>query len=203
MSRRTANLQKLSVAARAAVAADAWIAAPQRSRALAAACQDTLDESVIDLICQTPRIASRLGNRVAPLLSLSLAYPILAPWLSAPRGLRKLSRCAGAALAGGALSRLITRDDLNAISHAIGAEALRFGLGERGDHLPMITSAADIIAFIETQGEQSVGEYLHPIASDLAPDIMCAAGLSYDPDYKTNAPARAKALLAALEKVKP
>lgn len=203
MSRRTANLHKLSGAAGAAIAADAWIAAPQRSRALAAACHDTLDEAVIERVCKTSRIASRLGNRVAPLLALSLAYPVLAPWLSAPRGLRKLSRCAGAALAGGALSRLITKDDLNAVSQSIGADALRFGLAERGDNLPMIASAADIIAFIETQGEQGVGEYLHAIAPDLAPDIMCAAGLSCDPDYKTNAPARAKALAAALEKVRP
>ncbi len=203
MSRRTANLERLSTAANIAVAADLWTTGPRHSRFVADGSGDLLDDALITRICRTPRIRRRLGNAVAPLLSVSLAYPSFAKWLATPQTLRKLSRYSGAVLASGALSRLIEKDDLNAISSATGIDVLRFALGEASGNIPMVTTVPDIVAFIETEGEQIVGEFLNKAAADIASDIMCAAGLSYDPGRTMNAESRAKALSTVLEKVTP
>jgi hypothetical protein len=142
MSRRQQDRQRFEVSAKAAVAADRWIARSSRQQAVLALSADPAVLPLLPELATIPRIARRLPNAIGQLLATFTDHPDLAPWLLTERDFFRLCRTVGAVLHGAELARFVDGDDIAALIEDLGPDAWRCGVENALDVDPETGSTA-------------------------------------------------------------
>lgn len=206
MSRRTQNRERLAAAAHAAAAADQWLGGALRLQRLTTLARGELPEEVISRLAMIPRLVTPLGNRIGALLNLMKEHPPIAPWLKSPERVRELAGYTGALIAGGTLSRFVSGRDVKVVVAAIGANAMRFGIGRGGTGLSLGQDAETTAKLMVSEGARAVREFLADAAPGLASDFVSVLHLDRAGHAGTGAAGkerRAKAIRTVMAEVQP
>jgi hypothetical protein len=180
VTRRTTNRQKLVEAAAAARTADDWIGAARRKDAVTAIIGASSSASTTTRLLQHERVRRRFPAFAAELSDAIKAKPKLGSCVRTPEALYQLSLMTGAGLAGGTMTRLVSRQSVSTLIAALGQKVWQYGV-DHGASLdtPQSQKPDDIIALIEDEGCGAVVSYLEDISTGLGIAAFDAAGLPY------------------------
>jgi hypothetical protein len=179
MSARLQNQQRVQRAAHAAIAADGWVGAAGRQRAIDSWSVDPQLRPLLAEIATIPRIARRLPNTIGSLLQVFVGSPELSAWLRSEDEFLQLCRMTGAALYGQSLRRFVDGDDVMRLTSDLGTEAWRFGIEHGLDNAPADLSRTELTDALLAAGLRAVHTHLQATLPEHVDAIATALDLDW------------------------